>query len=83
MAHLEDVWCNLKIDVIAGQARRDFFGFVLTFSNYLGGVNFIQKMSIFRDSSAVFVAIALLLLRKRASIDEKFPDFLKRKHPPI
>ncbi len=57
---------------------------VTTFKNgnYLRGVNFIQKMSIFRDSSAVFVAIALLLLLKRASIDEKFPDFLKRKHPP-
>ncbi len=51
-------------------------------SYYLRGVNFIQKMSIFRDSSAVFVAIALLLLLKQASIDEKFPDFLKRKHPP-
>ena len=57
---------------------------VTTFKNgnYLRGVNFIQKMSIFRDSSAVFVARALLLLLKRASIDEKFPDFLKRKHPP-
>ncbi len=38
-------------------------------------INFYQKMLIFRDTSALFSSIALLLTQKVASSDEKFTYF--------
>jgi hypothetical protein len=38
-------------------------------------INFNQKMLMFRDISALFSSIALLLTQKVASSDEKLADF--------
>ncbi len=38
-------------------------------------INFNQKMRIFRDTSALFLSIALLLTQKVASSDEKSSYF--------
>ncbi len=39
-------------------------------------INFDQKMLFFRDTSALFSPIALLLTQIAASSDEKLADFL-------